>query len=374
MGRTIIFLLFVTPAIVFAAEDILAQWQPFGLQDQKVYSISVFDGALYAGTKNGLYRKQLSGGNWTQLLNGKIVSEMLVLHKDTILVSVAQGQTGDPYAAGIFRTTNGGQQWERFQSGFQTFENVPITPFVMVEAPSSSTIFATGSYLIAKSTNRGRTWQPVTGGYDMIGMGTHFITFDPSNPQNVWSGGENTILQPYILKSTDSGNNWNNIQIDVGGDNACYDLAVDYTNSNAVYVGMEGLIIKTVDGGQEWKTVFSPTTQPYFYGIETTPRDQNVVYAVGASNTHDPMPLKLYISTNKGDSWQTYTAPDVSDGEALDMVLVSDASDDSLYIATVTGVYRCTFEAPSSAGSIPQQTNANAKLLAKYNKIGRAHV
>ncbi len=345
------------------AQSLSPRWLSFGLSEIKVYGLVLSDATLYASTNAGLYRRSLAdgAGEWNQLLGDRKVRTVCALSDDTILAAIGITSPQEPYSGGIFRTTDGGGSWQRFQGGFETWESVPHTPNVIVQAPDRTDLFATGPAVVAKSGDRGAAWSEVWGSYDGLGMGTHFITFAPSDPSTVWSGGEAAILSPYLLKSVDGGDTWTSMAIEAGGDNACYDLAVDYTDPSVAYAGMEGRIIKTADGGASWDSLYGPDTYPYFYGMETTPSDPDLVYAVGARNSPDPEPLTLYASTNGGHDWETYTAPGVSDGSALDLVLVSDGEHDTLYVATVAGVYRCRFDTQTSARGLTERSKATSE-------------
>jgi hypothetical protein len=122
----------------------------------------------------------------------------------------------------------------------------------------------------------------------------------------VWIGGETNIFWPFLAKSTDYGNNWEFYYPNLSGDNACDAIAIVANYPDTVYAGMEGAVIKTTDGGQNWEITALQNTPYYFYGIVANPADPDHVIAGGVSNTWQ---TALYETHDGGDTWQDLQPP-----------------------------------------------------------------
>ncbi|MBN4081442.1 T9SS type A sorting domain-containing protein [Caldithrix abyssi] len=333
--------------ILCFSSDLCAQWEFVGLSGKRVETLRLNGDVIYASTDDGIYRKSVNITDtvWTPIgFLGKKTKALLIMNADTILTSIRITGVGSDTVS-LFRTTTGGANWRPYQNGFggQALYNQVLALEALPNQPD--TLFATGQYVVGKSTDRGLTWKKVWGQWDWIGMGTHFVKIDPAMPNIVWAGGESAIFQPYVLKSTDSGENWQEMWIDAGGDNACYTIAIDPSNSNVAYVGMEGRIIKTTNGGDDWDTVFAPDNYPYFFGIAVSSLMPSHIYAAGLLNISDPQDLELYQSQDGGSSWSSLVQGTPGQKGVLDLLLVSNNNFDELYFVTIgSGVYKYTNE------------------------------
>ncbi len=322
----------------------LAQWNYIGLGNKKINKLRIHNQILYATTDDGVYCRNIYSSDtiWISMgLQGKETYAISILNSDTIYTGIRISGLGSDTIS-IYRTINGGVNWESYQNGFGGGTGHNNQVFTLEASPyQNETLFATGSMQIAKSNNLGENWQLVWGNWAGNGMGVHFIAFDPVSSNVAWSGGESGYFQPVLLKSTDFGENWQENWINVGGDNACYSCAVDPSNSNVIYIGMEGRIIKTTDGGENWNTIYSPMNYPYFYGIAMNSNFSNIIYASGSRNTLDPQYLVLHKSQDNGISWSTIVEGSAGEKGVLDLLLVSGNNVDTFYLATFgSGVYR----------------------------------
>lgn len=127
-----------------------------------------------------------------------------------------------------------------------------------------------------------------------------------SSPEIVWIGGETLISRPFLAKSTDYGNSWEFYYPDLSGDNACNSIAIASGHPDTVYAGMEGAVIKTTDGGQNWLITSLQNTPYYFYGIVANPLNPNHVVAGGVSNTGLS---GLYETHDGGANWEELQLP-----------------------------------------------------------------
>jgi hypothetical protein len=179
-------------------------------------------------------------------------------------------------------------------------------------------------------------WQPcwVSPGYVLLNV---IRIYQSSSETAVWAGGETGYYQPFFLKSSDDGITWSEYYPDLGGDNSCYSITVDPRNPEVVYAGMEGQVIKTANGGQNWDLTGLQNVSIIFHGLEIDPGNPDHLLAGGSSNVNS---FALYETYNAGMDWM-----EILPSEALPGITAMAA--DTLngefvaYIATAgEGIYR----------------------------------
>lgn len=320
-----------------------AQWSYLGLGGKRVEALRSHNGFLYAATDAGIWQKPIvsTGTTWTSLgLESKHTKTLLILNDSTFMAGVIiTGISSDTVS--LLKSTDGGRNWHPSQNGFGSGGSSNQVWALEKNNTQSNELFATGrAMVVAKSTDAGASWRKVYGDWTWGAVGTHFINIDPASSNRAWAGGETGFFQPFVLKSTSSGETWEEIFLNVGGDNACYSIALHSTDSNTAYVGMEGRVMKTTNGGAHWFTVFAPPDYPYFFGLALA-RD-SILYAAGLLNTPSPQRLLFYRSLNGGASWDTITQNTLGMRGVLALLLLPGTIADTLFLGTSgEGVFRC---------------------------------
>ncbi|MEL6763890.1 MAG: YCF48-related protein, partial [Cyanobacteria bacterium J06607_6] len=186
-------------------------------------------------------------------------------------------------------------------------------------------------------TGDGGHWVPLTESFPQAleqYYGGEALAFDPSNPDVVYiaAGKKLNSSQPgTILKSTDRGETWTKLDIDLrmGGNDVDRwigeRMAVDPNDSQTVLFGSrkDGLW-QTTNGGEDWRKVSSlpnPGNNTGIAGILFDPNQAGLVYANSYGNG-------VYRSTNGGDSWSKIS------GSSSRVQRMSIAPDGTLYAAT----------------------------------------
>lgn len=325
---------------VLGAGPAFGDWEFLGLGEREVSVIELHDGFLFAGTDAGIYKKDITseGSLWSFMgLGDESVEALLVFSPDTMLVAVyAPIMEGDTIS--LYRTTDGGANWLPFQNGFGgEFEGGHQVMSLARMPNQSDTLFATGYAVIARSLNGGQSWEVVWGGWAGFAVGIVFIAVDANDHSIVWAGGENGFFAPWYFKSDDYGVNWSVNLPEVGGDNRCHDIAIEPGNSNHAIIPMEGRIIKTVNGGDDWSTLF--INDFYLYGIEMHPLRHENLYVCGYQLGY---PLTLFYSRDSGQTWNQITENTHAQNGARDILIVADSTEAELYFATFKGIYKYT--------------------------------
>src|SRR5471030_1997159 len=190
------------------------------------------------------------------------------------------------------------------------------------------TVFAaSASGGVWKSVNGGTSFKPVFDNPAVQSMGA--VAIDPGNPKNVWAGtGESWVRNSVsigdgIYKSTDGGENWNNmglkdsehiakILIHPQDGNTVYACAMghlwDDNNERGVY--------KTTDGGKTWRKVLAGGNASTGCAmLSMSAGDPKTIYAALWDFRRQAWTFRsggpgsgLFKSTDAGDHWTELTA------------------------------------------------------------------
>src|SRR5690606_22690609 len=129
--------------------------------------------------------------------------------------------------------------------------------------------------------------------------------------------GESTIygcgayFEPaFIIKSTDSGQTWDVIDMSAYATSLVEVLFIDEQNGFAAGGNTNGgVILKTTNGGQTWTEIYNtgiPGEQ--VWKLQILPSNPNIFFA--SVNSFPPLDGKLLKSTNGGQSWTSRNVPD----------------------------------------------------------------
>lgn len=200
-------------------------------------------------------------------------------------------------AGGLWKSTNGGTSWttntDNYNSvGFADLAFDPTNTNIMYTATGDGDAGDTYCDGIYKSTDGGNTWV-ITGQTFNIASGVRIrrIIVNPVNPQIVLAAASNGIY-----RTTNGGTNWTQL---LPGTNM-YDLEFQPGNPNVVYAGGT-TFRRSTDGGATWTQINNgiPTTGVNRMAIAVTPADVNYVYVLASSSSNNGL-QGFYRSTAAG--------------------------------------------------------------------------
>jgi photosystem II stability/assembly factor-like uncharacterized protein len=152
---------------------------------------------------------------------------------------------------GLFRMTVGENRWEALTQGMP---EAPEVRAIAIHPQNSQIIYAGTNSGPYRSTDGGDHWERLD--FPDPAMVVWSIEFDPSNPQTMYLG----TAPAFVYRSDNGGDSWKRLanarqpeRVQMGFDSRLIRLAVDPSNPNEVYAGVEvGGVMRSLDGGETW--------------------------------------------------------------------------------------------------------------------------
>lgn len=325
-------LLLIVALAASTASQPTSKLKPFGLSGKRVTALAAVqyfsppNAYLYAATEDdGVYRRSLDpmDSTWISLgLKGKKLSALdiqiwgagpAIFHTPVVGVAPIYYNAND--TTRIYRYEN--TKWIPADSGISRSR---VHDFVFDLASFASAgheppgfAFANAGILVYRSLTRNQKWNLVYG--DARATDQPWVSAMAVNQtqgiQEVWIGGyQGLSFQPWISKSSDLGLTWQylTIGLNLGLENTCHAFAFDPVAPNIVYAGMEGTVIKTIDGGKTWRrTGLRDTLLVHFTALAVDPLTPQHLYAGGKRRSLDHWVLRE--SFDAGATWKEILPP-----------------------------------------------------------------
>ena len=318
---------------VWKSDDYGRTWTPI-FDDQPTQSIGAIAVApsdpniLYVASGEGLQRPDLSVGDgiykstdagktWMHLglRDGQQIPALAVDPRDPNRVFAAV--LGHPYGPnterGIFRSTDGGQRWQKVlyrdeNTGGSDVEMDPANPEVLYAAlwearqgpwEDGNSYGGAGGGLF-KSTDGGNTWNKLSKGLPED-LEQIYVAVAPSNPRRLYA----TLATTHglgIYRSDDAGESWYRATTDsrpalrIGGG----DLPVpkvDPKNPDVVY-STSIVTWRSTDGGKTWTGIRGAPGGDDYQNIWINPNDPNIILLVGDQGA--------IVTVNGGSTWSSW--------------------------------------------------------------------
>jgi photosystem II stability/assembly factor-like uncharacterized protein len=266
--------------------------------------------------------------------------------------------TGEPWTRnsvsigdGVYRSEDGGRRWtsvglegtERI-AGITIHPDDPNTVYVAALGPLWSDGTDRGVY---KSTDGGQNWERVL--YLSPSTGAANISMDRNNPDVLFVAMWDHRRTPYsfdsgyggqsgLYRTTDGGDNWEKLGNGLP-DEKLGRIAVEVApgNSKVVYASVETGTNKTKgmyrshDGGDSWTLTdrtFNNQVRPFYFAeLSVDPSNDSIVAKCG---------LNAIISENRGETWRTFDGRVHSDAHDI---WIDPANGRHILLATDGGVY-----------------------------------
>jgi photosystem II stability/assembly factor-like uncharacterized protein len=288
---------------VYKSTDAGKTWTNIGLRDtQQIGKISadpqnpdlVYVAAVghpYGpNAERGVFRTRDGGKNWDRVLyvNDKTgaVDLAMDLHNPRVLYATTWQVLRTPWGINslgpgsrIYKSADGGNTWTELKNGLPKGDKGKIG--ITVSPVDSNRVWATveaedgGVY---RSDDAGQTWSLMNDSFELRGRQYYYghIYADPQDRDTVY-----TFAAKYFFKSRDGGRTWEKIQTPHGD---YHDLWIDPHNHLRMVNGNDGGATVTFDGGSSWSTLDNQATAQ-FYEVITDNQFPYRVYGSQQDNT-----------------------------------------------------------------------------------------
>ena len=358
-----------------------------------VYAIAIDpsnNNIMYSGSSTlGVYKSTDAGVTWNPansgLLNTAVLSMAISTSNPQVLYVGTNYGTND----GVYKTTDGGGSWTRLINGIQETNrgiqaivvnptNPDVAYIAVFDGVSDSPV---GLY---KTTDGGSNWNASING---IGTIKNFLSLaiDPVNPNNVYAGTSFVVASSTgpstIYKTTDAGANWVEINSGLPTDptdiNPVRTMSISADNPNIVIAGLflnsadllGGLYVST-DAGASWARKWdcgAPQTQGLLLrSCAIKPGDPLSFYVgLDISTVTD---IGVWGTTDGGDTWASFNGGTMLNTYQIRALKFKGTLQSTLYAGcastTGAGVYEYTFEPiPVEITAFTANVNGNNILL-----------
>src|SRR5437899_3466575 len=360
-GKANVFYMAAVNGGVWKTTDAGNTWQPI-FDNQPTGSVGAIAVApsnpdiIYVGSGEGLQRPDLSVGDgiykstdggktWQDLAglrDAQQIAAILVDPRDANRVFVAA--VGHPYGPnaerGVFRSTDGGQNWQKIlykdentgaadivfdpSNARILYANLWAARVAPWEIRSGESFISSGSGLY-KSTDGGDTWHELTKGLpgSADGLGRMGIAVAPSRPSRVYASVE-ARRNAGVYRSDDGGESWERVNDDrrIGGRGpGAMGIAVAPNNPDILYVANTSTWrstdggktfggFKGAPGGDDYQRIWINPSNPEIIALSS---DQGAVISVNGGATwsswyNQPTAQFYHVTTDNRFPYWVYGA------------------------------------------------------------------
>ena len=260
-----------------------------------------------AVASGGVWKTINSGTTWTPIFDEQgsySVGVVTLDPNDPLVVWVGTGENNSQrsvgYGDGVYRSLDGGKTWENM--GLKNSEHIgkiivhPENSNIIYVAAQGPLWSAGGDRGLYKSTDRGKTWDPVLKISENTGVSD--VVYDPRNPdvlyaaayqrrRHVWTlidGGPEAAIH----KSTDGGKSWKKLENGLPKEElGRIGLAISPVNPDVVYAVIEATdkgkgFYRSSDAGGSWekRSDYVPGGAMYYSEIFADPKNMERVYSM----------------------------------------------------------------------------------------------
>ncbi len=292
----------------------------------------------------GLWRSDDGGMTWTPMtdnLPASSIGQVSVFQPNPDIVWVGTGEANPRNSMGVgrgvWKSVDGGRTWQ--DVGLHDSEHIsriilhptnPDVAWVAALGPAWSDGEQRGVF---RTTDGGETWERVL--YTNESSGAADLVIDPSNPNHLIAAMWDFRRWPWyfrsggpgsgVYSSYDAGATWTQLGPDDGlpaGELGRTGLAFAESSPNVVYALVEAsrsALLRSDDGGHSWHTVSRErgiNPRPFYYAdIRVDPTNENRLYRVAGS---------LDVSEDGGESFETVVRSSIIHGDVHELWLSPD--------------------------------------------------
>lgn len=329
-------------------------WENLNLPVESAYELAFGNGDLYVATGyDGLYFLQESDlkNEWKYLGHRRNEDRRykssgvrsLSVYQSEVVINSREAVNEENREVSVWKSLDKGDSWQPFDEGMQAEVQKTFWPRDIIRSPEDPQLLLAVDGTIFRNTEDIEVWDPVYPDRENPQFwdftGSVHVTWNLHYPNEIWMEGISNREDNYIGWSTDAGVTWDFIY---GGPvSLLRTLTFDAIESDVAYASIGGDFIKSLNRGLDWVTndsitVFSsPGIQ--FTILESHTKLSGVLFGVSYFSPLEEDKSPLFISIDGGKSFTEINTPD-NFGGVTDLLF--SAEDNSLYVATTTGVFR----------------------------------
>ena len=260
---------------------------------------------------DGVYKSTDAGKTWKHIGLDKTrhISDVVIhpSNPEIIFIGAQGAQYGPSDDRGIYRSTDGGANWEKVlfvnkTSGASSLSMDMKNPLILYAAfwehsryPWTMESGGKNSGLY-KSTDGGTTWNKLKEGLPEE-FGKAGISVSRANPERVFAVLEAEGKKGGVYRSDDAGKKWTQVnkdRINIARSWYYMEIFADPQDENLVYI-CNAPVTKSIDGGKTFRTVPTPHGDNHHLWINPLDNRKMINSNDGGAN----------VSNNGGKSWST---------------------------------------------------------------------
>jgi photosystem II stability/assembly factor-like uncharacterized protein len=261
-----------------------------------------------AGAAGGIIKTANGGVTFQPIFDGQPVAsigaiEIAASNENVIWVGTGEGdpRNSTSFGNGVYRSTDAGRTWTHVGlDDSERIKRIAVHP----QNPDVAYVCAVGHSWgpneergVFRTTNGGQSWQKVL--YRNPDTGCSDIAMDPSDPRTLYAGLYTFRRKPWrfdsgggetaLYKTTDGGDTWQKLTNGLPkGPMDRPGMAVSMSNPNVVYLisetKSEGTLFRSEDRGASWTKVSDNTVitfRPFYYDdLRVDPANPNRLFAL----------------------------------------------------------------------------------------------
>ncbi|NOZ80535.1 MAG: hypothetical protein GXP63_02585 [DPANN group archaeon] len=249
-----------------------------GLYHHSIEDIAVYGDTVIIATNGGVYKSEDAGEHWKYVWESIIgplqrtgevdqrswIASVFIHPADPNLMFAGSGGHhpwySHPDETNIYRSTDGGETWEIFNTGLLEHSNDVILSF-SGDPHDENIVFAGTRNNLYRSTDAGKTWSRIRP------KGSWYSVVDPKDGNIVYTADYMTSGGRNVYKSTDGGHSWMTAYGGMDEDAIAEEIHFDPKNPENLYAGIRSRsirqIYKSIDGGTSWQNIGVPDWSAY---------------------------------------------------------------------------------------------------------------
>ena len=283
----------------------------------------------FGSTGGGVWRTKDGGQTWENISDGYFggsIGAVAVSEYDPNVIYAGGGEKtvrgNVSFGYGIWRSVDAGKSWK--QVGLRASRHIsririhPRNPDLAYAAVMGDLYRSSEERGVYRTTDGGQTWERIL--FANADAGAVDLLLDPNNPRILFASTWRVRRTPYSLesggegatlwRSADGGDTWEDISSKEGfpaGLRGIIGVAISPVNSDRVWAiieAEEGGVFRSDDGGDTWSRINSERALRqrawYYSRIYADTRDEEVVYV---------MNVRYHKSTDGGKTFKAHNAP-----------------------------------------------------------------